>query len=266
LTWIRNDMPQLEPGNPGAWDDQRIETPSVTKTPDGVYHLYYSGCKSPCDTGLYSIGHATSPDGVVWTKDINNPVIVTQPDPTQWGFYTAAEPAAIYNPSTDEIFVYYVSATGVSVDGSGTFGILLATSSNGSDFTYYVGGDSKRIAVRTLSASHPDDVYRGYSTPGVVIDKWGVFHLVYDLVKNPAGFEQVGLAYSQSTDGLHFIEVISQIVYIVGAGWRSAEIRAPSPLLVGDQLVIWFAGSGALVSWETFENGIGRAVLSPGSP
>jgi hypothetical protein len=266
LTWNRNDTPLLEPGASGEWDDQRIETPSVTVDGDGTYHLYYSGCSAPCNTGVYSIGHATSADGTVWTKDPHNPVIVTQPDPTRWGFYTAAEPAAAYDPGTGEIYLYYVSATGLPVDGSGTFGILLATSANGSDFTYHIDGEGKRIAVKTLGANHPDDVYRGYSTPGVVIDEWGVFHLVYDLVRDPTGFEQVGLAYSQSSDGLIFNEVTSEIVFIDDVAWRTSEIRAPAPLLVGNQLVVWFAGSGTLVSWDTFQNGIGRAVASPGSP
>lgn len=90
INWIIDSIPVLNPGLEDEWDDLRIETPSIIKVED-TYHLYYSGCISPCDDGKYKIGHATSKNGIDWKKDPNNPIITYQDfDPLKWGFYTAA--------------------------------------------------------------------------------------------------------------------------------------------------------------------------------
>lgn len=259
LSWTRDDSPLLEPGPSGAWDDARVETPTVVRTPDGTFHLYYSGCAGACGGGIYAIGHATSPDGLTWTKDPANPVITTQDDPGQWGFYTAAEPAAIYRPAEDQIFLYYVAARGESVDGSGTFGVLLAKSTDGSRFVHHEEGGA-RAAVWSLTPSHPDTEYRGYSTPAAFVDGDQRVHLVYDHVAGPKDFFQVGLGYARSDDGVHFTEVTPNIVCLdKSVPWRSDEVRAPSIVVEQGRVRLWYAGSSRFESLETFETGIGYA-------
>jgi len=46
-------------------------TPSVLKTESG-YEMWYSGWRNFADQHM---GYATSPDGVVWTKSLENPVL-----------------------------------------------------------------------------------------------------------------------------------------------------------------------------------------------
>ena len=55
----------LEPGATGAWDAVRLAEPSVIRSGDD-WHLWFVGFA----TGqVAAIGHATSTDGIVWTKD-----------------------------------------------------------------------------------------------------------------------------------------------------------------------------------------------------
>ena len=64
--------PVLDHGSPGEdWDANEMFTPSVLKTDSG-YEMWYSGWRSGGD-GQH-LGHATSPDGINWTKHAQNPI------------------------------------------------------------------------------------------------------------------------------------------------------------------------------------------------
>jgi predicted GH43/DUF377 family glycosyl hydrolase len=68
--------PVLTRGEPGEWDDDFLFGAGVVH--DGTqYHLWYSGVGT--QTGIYQGGYATSPDGTVWTKHPDNPVLTPGP-------------------------------------------------------------------------------------------------------------------------------------------------------------------------------------------
>jgi predicted GH43/DUF377 family glycosyl hydrolase len=68
--------PVLTRGEPGEWDDGLLFGAGVVH--DGTqYHLWYSGVGA--QTGTYQGGYATSPDGTVWTKHPDNPVLKPGP-------------------------------------------------------------------------------------------------------------------------------------------------------------------------------------------
>ena len=71
--------PVLTFGSQGSWDEGGSEFGSVLF--DGnIYHMWYSGN----DGVNFRIGHATSPDGIIWMKDtLNNPVVDLGP-PGSW--------------------------------------------------------------------------------------------------------------------------------------------------------------------------------------
>ena len=81
LTVYANN-PVLAPGAPGEWDAGALGSMSVVKV-GAVLHMYYEAWgvrgKGAADTQQdytsLQIGHATSPDGVSWTKDPSNPVL-----------------------------------------------------------------------------------------------------------------------------------------------------------------------------------------------
>ena len=71
ITWTKlGSNPILDVGASGSWDDGDVRGPAVIR--EGVaYHMWYEG-----NDGMTSrIGHATSSDGVSWTKDPANPVL-----------------------------------------------------------------------------------------------------------------------------------------------------------------------------------------------
>ena len=73
--------PVLMPGPKGTWDAGALGSMSVIKV-GGVYHMYYEAWGARSDKkwdheeyNSLQIGHATSQDGVHWTKDPANPVV-----------------------------------------------------------------------------------------------------------------------------------------------------------------------------------------------
>jgi len=66
--------PVLRPGAKGAWDAGALGSMTVLKAGD-VFHMYYEAWSDRGANGdsvdylTLQIGHATSPDGVNWTKD-----------------------------------------------------------------------------------------------------------------------------------------------------------------------------------------------------
>jgi len=65
--WTPDDVPALQPGSYDAWDEYSVRNPNVVKTDDG-YAMYYTGITRLEDQWRASIGLATSPDGIIWTK------------------------------------------------------------------------------------------------------------------------------------------------------------------------------------------------------
>lgn len=63
ITWVKGSDPVLVAGTAGAWDESGVSRPWVLLE-GGTYRMWYAGSSS----GVGQIGHATSPDGIVWTK------------------------------------------------------------------------------------------------------------------------------------------------------------------------------------------------------
>lgn len=75
ITWTKDPKnPALDLGTVGSWDGTSVYIPCVLKI-DDVFHMWYDGAQGWTEM----IGHATSDDGSIWTKDPMNPVITTGP-------------------------------------------------------------------------------------------------------------------------------------------------------------------------------------------
>ena len=71
-SFTKEPSPVLTNGsNPFDWDHAGVSQPWVIRLGD-TFHMWYTGWSS--DNDVY-IGHATSQDGLNWTKDPNNPVV-----------------------------------------------------------------------------------------------------------------------------------------------------------------------------------------------
>jgi len=59
------------------WDGSHAFRPSIVQDNLGLWHMFYSGSNINYNDGLiyaHGIGHATSIDGVTWSKDWSNPI------------------------------------------------------------------------------------------------------------------------------------------------------------------------------------------------
>jgi predicted GH43/DUF377 family glycosyl hydrolase len=90
--WTVEPDPILEPGPAGSFDAGGLSWPSVVRTDDG-YAMYYTGLDRPRGTG--TIGMATSPDGITWTKR-SDPVLVGE---TGWELGKLDRPRVARTPN-----------------------------------------------------------------------------------------------------------------------------------------------------------------------
>lgn len=71
VAWTKyGGNPVVSNGNAGSWENAGVSEPTVIK--DGsTYHLWYTGHEGRTQR----IGHATSGDGIAWTRDPANPIL-----------------------------------------------------------------------------------------------------------------------------------------------------------------------------------------------
>jgi len=75
INWTKDsNNPVMDVGPAGAWDAHWVYMGNVLVI-DSIFHMWYTGHTGQEMSKNYQIGHATSPDGIVWTKDPNNPVV-----------------------------------------------------------------------------------------------------------------------------------------------------------------------------------------------
>lgn len=98
--WIRyGDQPVVLPsGTVSDWDGFYTYRASV-QVINGSYHMWYAGANGDNSIGTYyahGIGHATSPDGLNWTKDTDNPALHVT-DGVAWRDVRSYAPSVVYN-------------------------------------------------------------------------------------------------------------------------------------------------------------------------
>jgi predicted GH43/DUF377 family glycosyl hydrolase len=73
IEWVRqnNGQPILDKGSFGEWDHEALWDASVLRHQSGGFEMWYTGSQ-PWDLHL---GHATSTNGITWTKDTLNPIL-----------------------------------------------------------------------------------------------------------------------------------------------------------------------------------------------
>jgi len=142
VDWTRyGNAPVLLPeGGTTVWDARYAYQPSVLKV-QGVYHMYYSGSNdltTPPTAVVYAngIGHASSFDGLTWTKDPDNPVFLYS-DGVPWRAARTYTPSVITGQrgscSVNQMWFTGAKQIGGSVKAVGYAGSVVCQ--GGSDFT-----------------------------------------------------------------------------------------------------------------------------------
>ncbi len=256
LAWSIDTTPLLATGsNPGDFDYAKVETPSVVFF-NGEYHMYYTGVQTDFNDPVY-IGHATSPDGLVWTKDPANPAVSPTLNQSDWNGWHTGEPGAVVFNS--KVYLYFTAAGLRGASGpvvKRTIGMAI------SDDGFVFGASTQVLEQGTLYT--PEKNYEGYSTPSALVVGL-TMHLFYDVVRiisseNP-DWVQFTLHHAQSSDGVGWAEDALPIFVRIDASWTRREVRAPVVIHDSAKFKMWFAGDDFISSgvW-----GIGYADAEEG--
>ncbi len=226
-----------KPSNPNAWDAKSVETPSVVLFKN-VYYLFYTGYPSSYnDVGSYKIGYATSVDGINWVRRSSFLLAPTLPkgQPNlNFNQYLVGEPGAVV--FNGKIYLYF-SALGADANlGAVVQTIGLVTSSNGTSWSA-----PQRVLVPD-QAQYPISQWAGYSTPSPIV-LGGKLHLYFSVAHgNP--WNQQYIHHAVSSDGIsNWAQDSSAVFNDKQFAWSYDEIRAPTLLLDGTQLLMWLGGT-----------------------
>ena len=232
----------LEKGSSSAWDDKAVETPTVVNF-NGTYHMFYTGYQTNTATE-FAIGHATSSDGINWTKSGANPLVTsiggvaTADDFDQ--FITAEPGAVVFN---GQIYVYFTGQGYITTSGGTTINDQLMTielikSSNGSTFS-----SPERVFDPDQTLYPRSGNWKGHSTPQPIVMN-NQLHLYVDVFYTDGSDSQRKIHHAFSSDGENnWTNDTSDIFERSDFSWTADEIRSPSAVLVGTTLKLFFASN-----------------------
>lgn len=132
-SWVRDALnPLLKEGDPNSWESFCTNAPTILF--DGsMYHLWYEAHRGSWFTYAEAgIGHATSEDGIHWTKQAENPVLTAGP-PGSWDELGVGQPHVIY----DSGFFHMWYAGNEQLDLDVISGIGYAVSTDGTHWKKY---------------------------------------------------------------------------------------------------------------------------------
>jgi predicted GH43/DUF377 family glycosyl hydrolase len=236
-TWTKNAAnPVLNLGLAGSWDDGFVYTPKVLKI-GATYHMYYTGN----DGTTYRIGHATSTNGVVWTKNPANPVLSEGP-PGSWDDTLVAAGAVLYDGATYQMWYGGSSGTDRKVGR--------ATSPDGVTWT-------KNPYIPIFESGPPgswEDVAVGVP---IVQFNGTIYKMWYE--GHDGSYIRTG--YATSPDGLTWTKKPSQYVLDIGApgSWEETDVSSPFVIYDGVTYKMWYNGQN-----NPGQNRIGYATSPDG--
>lgn len=215
IFWNKYPGPVLSPGTYGTWDSQNVQPCAIIRD-NGTYKLYYTGFSSVSYS--WSIGLATSLDGITWEK---------QPDPilnpsSQWEYQMIASSVVFKNGT------YYLFYTGRDYP---YYAVGLAISSDGTNFTKYSGNP-----ILTSTAAWEGN---GVLDANVILEGTG-FKMIY---MNAASS---GFGFANSQDGYNWSKSSSNpfITNLNTANdWAKGKISYPYWCKVGNDTRIYYSGT-----------------------
>ncbi len=232
ITWTKQNSGNavLGLGANGKFDDYYAFAPSVIK--DGsTYKMWYSGYDG---TAYYTIGYATSPDGITWTKQNSGNAVLGLGVNNKFDDASVVSPSVIKDGSTYKM--WYAGSSGTN------YTIGYATSPDGITWTRQNSGD----AVLGLGASGKfDDVHLSYLK--VILDG-STYKMLYSGYDGSTWF---GLGYATSPDGLTWTKQNSGNP-VFARDVSISQILSLSLLIdSNNNLRIWYGGNNG-TAWTTY--------------
>jgi len=230
------DNPVLAPGEPGSWDSAGVILPSVVRHED-AYFMYFSGT----DSEDYSIGVATSDDGVSWTEYEDNPIISGGGEEHPWRRYATNGPNAIVRDG--RVQLWYAGRAGET----GDLTIGLAESDDGLRFEQYSANpvfspDPANADWEGSGVAHPSVIYRD-----------GVYEMWYS-----TGLHRIG--YAVSADGISWTRYCGgPILEGLDSGWEAGDVKSAEVVYKDGLYLMTYSGGGSgdfSVGWALSRDGI----------
>jgi predicted GH43/DUF377 family glycosyl hydrolase len=237
VSWIKDYIhsPVLDVGNPGEWDDETVTFPSVVFV-NGIYHMWYAGFpnSSVCD-----IGHATSPDGLVWTKDPDNPVLEQGPAGS-WDSYWVDTPFIIFE--NDTFHLWYSGGSGSDAQ----IGYATTTNPNGKSWT--------KQSNPVLSPTSGN-----WDWPRVECPSIATYNDIFYMFYSGGTFEQHDIGFATSTDKVTWYKDPNPCLIRGFAGtWDDYDIMASYVIYDGNEYKMWYCGTTSSIMFR-----IGLASVFP---
>ena len=206
---------------------------------DGKYHMWFDGH----DNLNVRIGHATSPDGLNWTKSESNPVLNLRQGGS-WDDSGVFSATVLYQYG--HYHMWYAGGSGLRRR------IGFATSNDG---VYWVKYASNPIMYEGPSGEWDD--YR-VRAPSVLCEN-GIFHMWY---RGDDG-SKYRIGYATSNNGVDWAKSVTNPVLDIGpsGGWEETYVGDPSVYYKDGIFRMWYFGGNKSGSSSIFR--IGYATDTP---
>ncbi|MCA1754179.1 MAG: hypothetical protein LC641_05655 [Spirochaeta sp.] len=200
-----------------GWDSKSVETPAVVFF-DGQYHMFYTGYDDVFTaTEDYKVGHATSPDGIVWER-IGVVLEPTAPDADpnlDFNQFLVADAPVVFD---DKIYLYF-TAVGANNGVGTTLQVIGLTIFDGDSWT------APESVLEPDQALFPRSAFYGYSTPNALV-QGGQVHLFFSVVTD-VPWKQVRIHRAVSSDGsTGWVHDSQSLLRKEDFSWTSDEIRS----------------------------------------
>ncbi len=254
LTWFKHSDPVFSKGNTGAFDEGMVACVCVIFD-EGIYKMWYIGTHFG-EGDTWRIGYATSPDGIIWTRENNGVPVLDLGSAGEWDDGFVGHPSVIRDGNL--LKMWYLGTRNLGTGGN----IGYAYSSDGINWTKYNDPATTEHPyadsdpVFTGSGESWDEINRQQPT---VIKKDSLFEMWYSGIGNNSNFPRQNFGYAHSSDGINWVAE-SQPVLINSLGAFDNSLLAPNVILGDDQIYrMWYTGyGGSPLRWR-----IGYAASDP---
>ncbi len=234
--WKRDtEGPIIKLGDDGAFDDMHIFAPCVAWE-DEQFRLWYCGSRGTVKERVFRLGLATSKDGRVFEKHLDNPVFEFGD-----GKHSILTPTLLRN------------ADGSLLREDGQMRMWFSATDFSSSGVHNLHESQSRDGIHWTAPSEPQ--LSGVYAPTILKDG-DVYHMWYtDVAAEPWKFR-----HAQSADGRNW-DVTKEPVLRIGQAWEQGRLFYPTVVKSGDQFLMWYGSY-----WSEFEGktAIGFAVSNDG--
>ncbi len=243
--------PILTTGAAGSFDAKYILSPNVLYV-KGMYHMWYEAASG---TNNYSVGYATSPDGITWTKYAGNPVLQLDPSPSAFDGKAITSPRVHWDGQ--RFHMLYL--------GQSTSNILRMGYAYSSDGIHWTKNPTFVLDVGALGTWDGAGV-----GPGAFMKEGAKWELWYDAVSSTGEWRT---GYASANDSVHWTKHPSMAPVIdkgAAGEWDADGPIADCVIKASNDYHVWYENNadtqiGYAVSHDgiTWNKSLANPVLSP---